>query len=241
MRPPGPDSAARTPTRGAGWREADKDVGQEPGRDDEGRSPAPKQGSVVRRAGGTGCWAAAGRGSGLCPGVRGLPGSEARTIRPPGRDGAAVLPALAPLPAPAWMPQPLGVSLTSTRPRRPSLRPCYQQRPAPPALVPGTARPGDQARLRRPHAPRPHPPAPASWQPCRVPRGGAPVDRPGQSQASAAAEEPMNDELLRAGGCGPERSPRLRPLLLSLPALAFPLKPVALQRLRPLSVLSLSN
>lgn len=82
---------------------------------------------------------------------------------------------------------------------------------------------------------------PLAGRPARVPRGGAPVDRPGQSQASAPAEEPMNDELLRAGGCGPERSPRLRPLLLSLPTLAFPLKPVALQRLHPLSVLSLSN
>lgn len=122
----------------------------------------PKLGSVARRADGTGCLAAAGQGRELRPRASGQR-SHARPARPPparrppaARDGAALLPALAPPPAPAWVPQPLGIALTSSALRRPSP-------PESPAAA-GTARArarngaiGTEARLRPPQAPLPHP------------------------------------------------------------------------------------
>lgn len=178
-RPRDRDSAAWTPTRGAGWRGADKGIGKQPGGDCEGRSPATEAGlrRQERRRGR--------RRDGAAGSARASAGFRAagpRTARPPASPPARMgsgAPGPRPTPASEWVPQPLSVSLTSTGPRRPSPRRCHLQRPAPPALAPRTARPGAHARLRRPHEPRPHPPAPASQPPSKSAEGRGLIDAPG--------------------------------------------------------------
>lgn len=130
-----------------------------------GRGWAPWPG-----ARGTGCRAAAGRGRGLRPGVRGLPGPPARPARPPGRGSGAP----GPRPTPSSR---LGAPA--------SQRPSHLLRAAAALAAPGSPAAAGTARARAHNsAParlrRPHPPAPASCPPRTGggARGGAPAARP---------------------------------------------------------------
>lgn len=179
-------------------RGADKGVGKQPGRDSEGRSLAAEaglrrqeRGRERRRDRAVGCARAS----------AGFRAAGTRTARPPtGRPAGMGSGAPGPRPTSS---SPVGAPASQRlshlhKAAQPSPRRCHLQRPAPPALAPRTARPSAHAGLRRSLKPRPHPPAPASRPPCK--RGGARPTRPGQSQASAAAEHPMRDELPRTGG-----------------------------------------
>lgn len=196
-------------------RAADKGVGKQPGWDSDGRSPAAEAGFRRQERGRD-------RAVGCARAPAGFRAAGPRTARPPtGRPAGMGSGAPGPRPtSSSRVGAPASQRLSHLhKAAQPS--PCrrHLQRPAPPALAPRTTRPGAHARLRRPQAPRPHPPAPASGPPCK--RGGARPTRPDQSQASAPAEHPMSDELLRAGGCGRRGSAAHRfPELALHPALS---------------------